>query len=145
MHPFGHNLPFHSLGYTKVLTRWIPHVLTDGMRFTLVSIWQSLFSCLHSKEFLGELTTANESCPFTIGKEPSSRRSADAIQNGPSYQAVAPLLTLGFARNIIFRAAPARTHSHCYHLQQSPSETGEHCSGQTAGTSSCPSTPQYRS
>lgn len=50
-----------ALGYRKVLTRWIPHALTDGMRYTRVSICQSLLLRSHRKEFLEDLITGDES------------------------------------------------------------------------------------
>ncbi|EYB81811.1 hypothetical protein Y032_0373g170 [Ancylostoma ceylanicum] len=45
-----------------VLTRWIPHVLTDGMRFTRVSICQSLLLRPQRKEFPEDLIIGDESC-----------------------------------------------------------------------------------
>ena len=49
------------LGYRKVLTRWIPHVLTDSTRFTRISICQSLLLRPQRKEFLRDLITGDES------------------------------------------------------------------------------------
>ncbi|KAK6744129.1 hypothetical protein RB195_011064 [Necator americanus] len=47
------------LDYKKVLARWIPHTLTDGTRFTRVSIcYLSFFA---RKEFLENFITGNES------------------------------------------------------------------------------------
>ena len=50
-----------SLGYHKVLSRWIPHRLTDGKRLTRTSICQSLLLRPHRKEFLEDLVTGDES------------------------------------------------------------------------------------
>ncbi|KAK6764704.1 hypothetical protein RB195_024871 [Necator americanus] len=49
-----------ALGYRKVLARWMP-TLTDGTRFTRVSISQALLLRPHPKEFLEDLTTGDES------------------------------------------------------------------------------------
>ncbi|EYC13608.1 hypothetical protein Y032_0043g812 [Ancylostoma ceylanicum] len=50
-----------ALGYRKVLTRWISHVLTDAMRFTRVSTCQSLPLRPQRKEFLEDLIAGDES------------------------------------------------------------------------------------
>lgn len=50
-----------ALGYRKVLTRWIPHTLTDDMRYTRITICQSLLLRPHRKEFLEDLVTGDES------------------------------------------------------------------------------------
>ncbi|EYC37441.1 hypothetical protein Y032_0791g2369 [Ancylostoma ceylanicum] len=50
-----------ALGYKKVLSRWISHFLTDGTRFTLVSICQSLLLRPQRKEFLEDLIIGDES------------------------------------------------------------------------------------
>ncbi|KAK6753857.1 hypothetical protein RB195_013068 [Necator americanus] len=54
-----------AIGYRKVLSRWIPHILTDGTRFTRVSICQSLLLRTHRKEFLENLITEMRVGSFT--------------------------------------------------------------------------------
>lgn len=51
----------HALGYRRVLTRWIPHQLSDANRAARVSICQSLLLQPERKEFLGSLVTGDES------------------------------------------------------------------------------------
>ncbi|EYB85830.1 hypothetical protein Y032_0290g1545 [Ancylostoma ceylanicum] len=49
-----------ALGYRKVLTQWIPHVLADDMRLTQVSIDQPLLLCPQREKFLEDLITGDE-------------------------------------------------------------------------------------
>ncbi|EYC01128.1 hypothetical protein Y032_0110g180 [Ancylostoma ceylanicum] len=51
---------FQALGYIEVLTRWILHVMTDGMRFTPASICQFLLLRPKRKVFLEDLITGDE-------------------------------------------------------------------------------------
>lgn len=51
----------HALNYRKVLSRWIPHVLSDVTREVRVSICQSLLLHPKLKEFLTNLVTGDES------------------------------------------------------------------------------------
>lgn len=50
-----------SLGYRKVLTRWVPHAMTDGLKMTRLTICQSLLLRSHRKEFLEDIVTGDES------------------------------------------------------------------------------------
>ena len=50
-----------ELGYRKVLSRWIPHLLTDDNMQCRVTICQSLLLRPHRKEFLEDLVTGDES------------------------------------------------------------------------------------
>jgi len=78
----------NSLGYHKVLARWIPHRLTDYNKQCRVTICQSLFLRPHRKEFLEDLVTGDESwvlyenvtrCAIWIprGEEPPTMPKAD--------------------------------------------------------------------
>lgn len=49
------------LGHRKVLTLWIPHALSDNMRFTRIFICHSLLFRSSRKEYLKDLITENRS------------------------------------------------------------------------------------
>lgn len=51
----------HTLGYRRVLARWIPHRLTAANRAARVSICQSLLLRPQRKDFLASLVTGDES------------------------------------------------------------------------------------
>ena len=50
-----------QLGYRKVMSRWIPHALTDAQKGTRLTICQSLLSRPNRNEFLQDIVTGDES------------------------------------------------------------------------------------
>lgn len=51
----------HDAGYRKVLSRWIPHRLTDAHKQVRINICESLLFQPHRKDFLEDLVTGDES------------------------------------------------------------------------------------
>ncbi|EPB76101.1 hypothetical protein ANCCEY_04772 [Ancylostoma ceylanicum] len=57
---------FHGLGYSKIVSIWVPHELRGSDKACRVRIVESLFLRPHRKDFLKDIVTGDESWSRTI-------------------------------------------------------------------------------